>query len=115
MSDLIDPAELEKEIDEAYTAEIRLELDAMLRRRLINWGKETGGSFFFAVYSAAKGAWDDVQNDLRKGRITLDQANLIANTCVAYKLITIKQAEFYKDRFSEIAARTNEHPKKENP
>jgi hypothetical protein len=102
---LIDPADLEREIDELYLAEVRFELDLMMRARLVEWGRNNQGEkFFFAVESASRGYWDDVRNDLRRDRITIDQANQIADKCVEYKLITGRQAEFYKAQFEIIEA-----------
>jgi hypothetical protein len=49
----------EQELNDAYEAELRFELATQMRHHVIEWSRQFGDRFFFAVYSATKGAWDD--------------------------------------------------------
>lgn len=105
---LINPAELERELDEQYLAEMRWRLDRQMRGALVDWARGIGGNFFFAVYDAGRGYWDNVRNDLRRGKITHEQAGLITDKAVEYRLITGKQADVYKAQFHQIQANYGE-------
>lgn len=100
---LVDPKEQERELDELYTAEMRWQLDQRMRAALVEWGRKQSNTFlFYAVESASRGYWDDVRGDLRKGKITLGQANQIADKCVEYRLIMQRQADYYKQQFEWV-------------
>lgn len=99
---LIDPVELEQELDEQYLAEMRWQLDRQMRGALVDWAREIGGNFFFAVESVSRGYWDDVHSDLRRGRLTLAEANQIADKAAEFRLITARQLEYYKAQFMAI-------------
>lgn len=108
---LIDPVELEQELDEQYLAEMRWRLDRQMRGALVDWARGIGGNFFFAAESASRGYWDDVRGDLRKGRITLGQANQIAGKAAEFRLISGRQLEYYKTQFAGIRPEEGEGKK----
>lgn len=91
--------QVQTEIDEAYKAEIRYELNLNLRRHVIEWAHKSPGNFFVAAYSAVNGAWDDVLKDIRRGRITVNQAIEILDKMLECRLITQRVYNWHKQKF----------------
>jgi len=69
---------LKQEVDEWIAVEIRAEISANLAQEIIEW---------MAALSAVNGRWDDVLKDVRWERITLEQANRIAEKLFEFHLI----------------------------
>lgn len=81
---------------------MRFELRKSLRSKIIEWGKhQCKSEFFFAVHSAAKGAWDDVKRDLQKHRISFDETNQIVEKFFDFGMISERQCTSYKEHFLE--------------
>ena len=104
---LVSNEEIEQEVDEEYIRMMRFELEQNLRREIVNWGAAREFKFHQAVISAEKGAWDDVKKDLRRNRISLNEANEIVEKCLEFKLINKGQAFWYKNQFLQICSHEN--------
>ena len=97
------------EANQAVVATVRYELDQQMRQSLVEWASSTGSNeFHMAVFSAVNGKWDDVRNDLRKGRITLEEASLIIDLFLECKLINRSQFVFYSQQFQAINQTTEQ-------
>jgi hypothetical protein len=86
---------------------MRFELEQNLRLEIVNWGATREFKFHQAVISAAKGAWDDVRNDLRRNRISFAEANEIVEKFLEFKLVTKAQESWYKGQFLQICPNQN--------
>jgi hypothetical protein len=93
----------EQELNDAYEAELRFELATQMRHHVIEWSRQFGDRFFFAVYSATKGAWDDVRKDLKRGRISLEDTIRLIDKMLEVKLINRRMYDAYSGQFETIA------------
>ncbi|MCP4543873.1 MAG: hypothetical protein GY832_42710 [Chloroflexi bacterium] len=81
---------------------------SQVNKQIVEWAhvekeKRSNQLFFPAVHSALSGAWDDVRKDLRRGRITLRDANDIADKFLQVGKINDWQCHHLKGRFASIA------------
>lgn len=92
---------LQHDLDEAYKAEIRYEIENGVRQRFIDWGRKSPGAFFVAVYSVANGAYDDLKKDVVRQRITVEQATEILDKMLEYNLINQFLRDCHVNRIME--------------
>lgn len=93
----------QRELDEAHKYEVRFELAQMMRQRFVDWGRNRPGSFFFAVYSAANGAYDDLKKDVVRQHITLSQGIEILDKMFEFKLINQQTHNWHVQKITEAA------------
>lgn len=98
----------EQEINDAYLAELRFELASQMRNHVIEWSRQFQPNFFFTAHSAIRGAWDDVRNDLRKGRISLEDGVRLIDKMLEVKLISQNQYRWYLGQFEAIKKGTDQ-------
>ena len=96
---LTDPYQVEQAAREEMLTDIRRELRALMVTAFLDWARARERQFFMAAWSAVNGAWDDVRKDLRRGRISLNQAVQIAEKLLECKLINAEQLVWYQQQF----------------
>lgn len=103
MPTLADLHQAHQEEHQAYVTELRFELQGQIRNHVIEWSRQFGDRFIIAAYSAVNGKWDDVRNDLRKGRVTLEDGIRLVDKMLEARLINQRMHGFYLGQFKAIA------------
>jgi hypothetical protein len=76
----------------------------MTDTQIMEWAQQfRNTAFTHAVHSALNGAWDDVRKDLRRNRITKEQADTIADKLFMTQRISEFLHGSLTQKFAEIA------------
>lgn len=87
--------------DENYKAEMKYALNYNLRQYVVDWAQQISDKFGMTAYSAVNGRWDDIRKDIRRERITKEQAIMLLDKLIECRLITNRLYEWHKQKFLE--------------
>lgn len=87
----------EQYIDLEVKEQMQRELNYRVANRLVQDAAQAGRRYQMAILSAATGRWGDVWKDVRRKRITTEQAQAIVDSLKRARLIGERQVAYYKE------------------
>ena len=74
--------------DLPFKEQMQRELNHRIAQHLVDEAAQFGPTYLMAMLSAVNGRWDDIMKDIRRHRITTDQAIMITDALEGARLIS---------------------------